>query len=165
MHIIGIDTSLRSTGVGIIAPKQGGWRLVECFTIKNKPQVPHSECLSHILSKLQISLGLYQPEAAAIEGGFFFKNAKTAMVLGEARGVVIAACATAGVPVYEYSPRSVKQSLTGAGAASKDQVCRMVMSMLGIEEKPQADAADALAIALCHCHSKTGIAALQNKPI
>ena len=106
-----------------------------------------------------------RPDAAAIEGGFFFKNAKTAMILGEVRGVVIAACAAAGVPVFEYSPRLVKQALTGFGGAQKDQVSKMVMAILGLKEKPQEDAADALAIAICHVHNQSGIAALKPKPI
>ena len=106
-----------------------------------------------------------RPEAAAIEGIFFCKNIKTVMMLGEARGVVIAACAVKGVPVYEYAPRRVKQAVVGFGGAEKGQVARMVMSLLALREEPQEDAADALALAICHLHNRTGCAALMPKPI
>jgi crossover junction endodeoxyribonuclease RuvC len=101
----------------------------------------------------------------AIEGAFFHKNAKTAMILGQARGVAIAACAARGLPIYEYAPRRVKQAVVGAGGASKDQVRQMVMAMLGLREEPQEDASDALAIAVCHLHNRTGHRALAPEPI
>jgi crossover junction endodeoxyribonuclease RuvC len=108
-------------------------------------------------------LATHRPDAAAVEGGFFFKNAKVAMVLGEVRGVAISSCAAAGVPVYEYSPRRAKQNVTGWGAAPKEQVARMVSSVLGLAEAPPADAADALALALCHAQTSGGL--LKGEPI
>ncbi len=165
MRVLGIDASLRSTGVGVVESRAGRLSCVECGTIKNPADFRHSDCLRRIHEGVTDLIGRARPDTAAVEGGFFFKNAKTAMILGEVRGVVIAACATAGVPVYEYSPRLVKQALTGFGAAQKDQVAKMMMSILGLAEKPQEDAADALAIAICHLQSQSGIEALRPERI
>ncbi len=101
-------------------------------------KAPHSECLRAIRERMDAVIAAHQPDAAAIEGGFFFKNAKVAMVLGEVRGVAISCCAAAGVPVFEYSPRRAKQNITGWGAAPKEQVARMVMSVLGLSETAAA---------------------------
>ncbi|MFH0953329.1 MAG: crossover junction endodeoxyribonuclease RuvC [Verrucomicrobiota bacterium] len=165
MRVIGIDASLRSTGLAVVDSSGGRMAAVEHDTVRNSADLPHSECLRHVQEGVAAVLARCKPQAAAIEGGFYFKNARTAMILGEVRGVVIAACASAGVPVYEYSPRDAKKALTGFGGAQKDQVAKMVMSILGLEEKPQEDAADALAIAICHLQSQTGIAALRAEPI
>jgi len=102
------------------------------------------------------------PDVVSIEGAFYCKNVKTAMVLGEARGVAIAACARHGLAIYEYAPRRVKQALVGYGRAEKDQVAKMVKMLLGLEEQPQSDAADALAIAICHIHNMRNITAVQS---
>jgi crossover junction endodeoxyribonuclease RuvC len=165
MRVVGIDASLRSTGVGVVESAAGRLRAVEFNLIKNPAARPHSECLRLILGELEALCKRCKPQAAAIEGGFYFKNAKTALVLGEVRGVVIAASASAGVPIYEYSPRLVKQALTGFGAAQKDQVSKMVKVILGVSGEIQEDAADALAIAICHMQSQTGIAELRPEPI
>jgi crossover junction endodeoxyribonuclease RuvC len=106
-----------------------------------------------------------RPAAAALEGGFIFKNARISLVLGEVRGVVIATCAAAGVPVFEYSPRKVKQALVGTGSASKEQVARMVASRLGLDALPGEDESDALAIAICHLQHRTGYSALDSRPL
>ena len=165
MRVVGIDASLRSTGIGVVESQGNGLRAVEFSTVRNPTSLTHSECLRRILAELGSVVGRCRPQAAAIEGGFYFKNARTALVLGEVRGVVIAASASAGVPIYEYSPRLVKQALTGYGAAQKDQVSKMVRSILGVNGEIQEDAADALAIAICHIQSQTGIAELRPKPI
>ncbi|HOW97291.1 MAG TPA: crossover junction endodeoxyribonuclease RuvC [Kiritimatiellia bacterium] len=165
MSVLGIDASLRSTGYGVVARQGASFRCLDQGLVRNPPAHLHSECLAAIHARVTALLETHRPEAVALEGGFYFKNAKTALILGEVRGAVIAACALRGVPVYEYAPRRVKQGLTGAGAASKEQVGRMVASILGLTELPPEDAADALAIALCHFHGRTGIAALQPKPI
>jgi len=165
MKALGIDASLRSTGLGIVESRGRGLSAIDYGTIKNKAKLPHSECLRRIYAGVSEFITKHHPDVVVIEGGFYFKNAKTAMILGEVRGVVIAASAGAGLPVYEYSPRHVKQALTGSGAARKDQVARMVMPILGLNEKPQEDAGDALAIAICHLNSQKGIAALRREPI
>ena len=165
MRIIGLDVSLRCTGYGVIERRAGSLVAVEFGLVRNAPKLPHSACLFTLQRDLATALERSKPAAAAVEGGFFFKNAKTAMVLGEARGVVIATCAAAGVPVFEYAPRRVKQSLTGFGGAEKAQVAKMVMTLLGLRETPPEDAADALALAICHAQHLTGITALQPEPI
>ncbi|MGQ9660780.1 MAG: crossover junction endodeoxyribonuclease RuvC, partial [Kiritimatiellia bacterium] len=91
---------------------------------------------------------------AAIEGGFYCKNVRTALLLGEARGVAIAACAAHGLPVYEYAPRRVKQAIVGFGAADKVQVRRMVARLLALSREPHEDEGDALALAICHLHDR-----------
>jgi crossover junction endodeoxyribonuclease RuvC len=152
IKILGIDTSLRSTGVGIIEARGSELRAVVYGRIQNKPKVPHSACLSNIFDSITELIEKHQPDCAAIEGAFFAKNANTAMILGQARGVAVAACAKQQLVISEYSPRSVKQAVVGTGAAQKDQVAKMVMRLLNIAEQPQEDAADALAISICHHH-------------
>ena len=165
MRIIGLDVSLRCSGIGILEYRAGRLNVVEYSLVRNKAGLPHSTCLLTLQRDLAAALERVKPDAAAVEGGFFFKNAKTAMILGEARGVVIAACAAAGVPVFEYAPRLVKQSLTGFGGAEKAQVAEMVVTILGLRGTPPEDAADALALAICHAQHLTGIAALRSEPI
>jgi crossover junction endodeoxyribonuclease RuvC len=152
IKILGIDTSLRSTGVGIIEVRGSDLRAVAYGRIQNKPKVPHSQCLENIFDSITALIEEHKPTCAAIEGAFFSKNANTAMVLGQARGVAIAACARKGLAITEHSPRKVKQAVVGTGAAQKDQVAKMVVRLLNLEEQPQEDAADALAIAICHYH-------------
>jgi crossover junction endodeoxyribonuclease RuvC len=165
MRVVGIDASLRSTGIGVVESQGSRLKVVEFVTVRNPASLSHSECLRLTLVELKSVFDRCKPQASAIEGGFYFKNAKTALVLGEVRGVVIAASASAGIPIYEYSPRLVKQALTGFGAAQKDQVSKIVKVILGVGGEIQEDAADALAIAICHIQSQTGIAELRPKPI
>jgi crossover junction endodeoxyribonuclease RuvC len=152
IRILGIDTSLRSTGVGIIEARGSSLRAVAYGRIHNKPAVPHSRCLENIFESITGLIEEHRPDCAGIEGAFFSKNANTAMVLGQARGAAITACARKGLEVSEHSPRKVKQALVGTGAAQKDQVARMVVRLLNLDEQPAEDAADALAIAICHYH-------------
>lgn len=165
VRILGIDTSLRSTGVGIIERHGSAWRLVEAITLSIPASRPLSRCLAEIDRGITALIEAHHPEVAAVEGIFYCRNVKTAVTLGEARGVVIAACARAGLPVYEYPPRRVKQAVVGYGDAEKDQVARMVMRLLGLSETPQEDSADALAVAICHGNSTTSIAALAPKAL
>jgi len=165
MRVLGIDTSLRSTGVGVVDSLAGKTVAVEYGRIHNADRIALSECLRRIDGGIREIIVRTKPERAAIEDIFFAKNARTAMVLGEARGVVIAACASAGIPVYQYEPRRVKQAIAGNGAADKRQVRKMVMVLLGLKEEPQEDAGDALAIALCHLNSRSPVAELGAKPI
>jgi crossover junction endodeoxyribonuclease RuvC len=163
MKVLGIDGSLRCTGYGVIEAAGGRCRALAYGTVKMPKQARHSECLKAIRERIDAVLAEHRPDAASIEAGFFAKNARTAMVLGEVRGVAIACCAVAGVPVFEYSPRAAKQNATGWGAAPKEQVGKMVMSILGLAEMPPEDAADALALA--HCHWQTGRGILQAEPL
>ena len=164
IRILGVDTSLRSTGVGVVAAAGSRQRAVTWGVIKNPAQRPHTECLAHLHRELGRLLQAEEPVAVAVEGVFFSKNVRTAVTLGQARGVVLAVCALAGVPVYEYAPRSVKQAVVGNGNAHKEQVGRMVALLLGLSEPPAEDAADALALAIAHIHQqRLGLAA--GKPL
>lgn len=164
-RVLGVDTSLRSTGVGVIEDRGPGLAAVYYGVIRNPPSCRPSACLERLRAGLEEVLGSLRPDEAAVEGIFFCRNVRTAVQLGEARGIVLAACARAGVPVYEYSPRRVKQALVGVGSAHKEQVARMVVSLLGLREVPPEDAADALALAICHRHSRGGHPALGPEPI
>lgn len=138
---------------------------VEHGALKSPKKAPLSECLARLDRGIREILERTSPDAASIEGIFFCRNVKTAVRLGEARGVAIAACAASGVPLYEYAPRRVKQAVVGYGGADKEQVRRMVMSLLGLDTEPQEDAGDALALAICHLNSRTGHAALAPEAI
>ena len=165
LRVLGIDTSLRSTGLGVVEREGNRLRAVAHATLKNPAGWSHSTCLERIYRDLQALIEEATPAGVSIEGVFHFKNSRTAVILGQARGVAIAACAGHALPVYEYSPRRVKQSVCGSGAASKEQVARMVCSMLGLPTTPPDDETDALALAICHLHSLTSISGLEPKPI
>jgi crossover junction endodeoxyribonuclease RuvC len=154
IRILGIDPALRSTGYGVIDTDGQSHRAIDCGVIRTKPRQPLSECLRRLAGGIAELIETWQPEMAAIEGGFYSKNAKTAMLLGCARGVVIAEIATRDLDVYEYAPRRVKQAICGYGNADKEQIATVMAQMLGIDasEMP-SDATDALAIAICHSHT------------
>jgi crossover junction endodeoxyribonuclease RuvC len=152
IRILGIDTSLRSSGVGIIEARGSEMRAIAYGRIHNKPKVPHSECLENIYKTISDLIEDHRPVCAGIEGAFFAKNVKTAMTLGQARGAAIAACAVQQIPITEHTPRKVKAAVVGTGTADKTQVAKMVMRLLNLKEQPQEDAADALAIAICQYH-------------
>lgn len=156
---------MRSTGVGIIEARGSEMRAIAYGRIKNPPKYPHSICLEHIFNSICDLIDEHHPEMAAIEGTFFAKNANTAMILGQARGAVLTACAKKGLGVFEHSPRRVKQAVVGTGTASKDQVGQMVVRLLNLAEPPQEDAADALAIAICHYHQLSLPEELRSKSI
>jgi crossover junction endodeoxyribonuclease RuvC len=164
-RVLGVDTSLRSTGVAVVDASGNRITAVEYGAIRPPRNASHSECLISIFRGISEAIERFQPEAAAMEGIFFCRNVATAVVLGEARGAVMCACADRGVPLYEYAPRRVKQAVVGYGGADKSQVRRMIVSMLGLEREPQEDAGDALAIAICHVHCRTGLADLMPDPI
>ena len=152
LRVIGVDTSLRSSGVAVVQARGNIMEAVEYCVIRNPPTRPVSHCLLHLSQQLTDVIRRCEPNAAAIEGVFYCKNVKTALALGQARGAALAAIAAAGIPVCEYPPRRVKMSVTGHGTADKEQVRRMIMTLLHLRDEPQEDAADALAIAVCHLH-------------
>ena len=164
-RVLGIDTSLRSTGVGVVEACGSRLTAVEFGVLKAPAHARLSECLKCLHAGLAEIIARSQPAAAAIEGAFFSRNARTAMILGHARGVAIAVCAAQALPVYEYAPRRVKQAVVGFGAAAKEQIQSMVTKLLSLPAAPPEDASDALAIAICHLHSRTGYAALMPEEI
>lgn len=150
---MGIDTSLRSTGIGVV--EAVGSRMVSLAheTVSIPQRYGKSECLLRLSGRVRAIVQKHNPTAVAIEGIFFCRNVRTAISLGEARGAVIACCAELKVPTYEYEPRRVKQAVVGNGAASKEQVQHMVTTILALAAPPPEDESDALAIAICHLHN------------
>ena len=150
-RILGIDTALRTTGYGIIDSDGHEFAAVDCGVIKTSKKQPLSECLRRLAGGMRELVQKYAPDIAAIEGAFYFRNVRTAMVLGSARGAVIATLAELSIPLYEYAPRKVKQAVCGYGNASKEQVALLVSQILniGVDQVPD-DATDALALAICH---------------
>ena len=163
MTVLGIDTSLRSTGYGVLSVRGSRLEMVDCGNIKNPPRATLTECLRAIHAKVAALIGEHHPDVMAIESVIYGKNAGTMLVLGEARGAVLTAAAAAGLPVYEYEPRRMKKALCGNGLAEKEQIQRMVKTLLGLSDIPQNDAADALGLAICHANSHSAISA--DKPI
>ena len=158
MTILGIDTSLRSTGYGALAVEGSRLSALDCGNIRNAPKLPLSACLKNICTRVTELIALHRPDVLSIESVIYGKNAGTMLVLGEARGAVISAAAVAGVPIYEYEPRRVKMAVCGNGLAEKIQIQRMVKTLLNLPELPQNDAADALALAIAHAHSNSLLA-------
>lgn len=152
-RVLGIDTALRATGVGVVDFSGTQPRALVFDVFRTRAGMPLSACLMSIEAQLTALVGTWTPAAAAIESVFFRHNPQTALLLGHARGIAIGVCARAGIPVYAYAPRRVKQAVVGFGGAAKQQVQHMVMSMLGLSAKPPEDAADALALAICHWHT------------
>ena len=163
MVILGIDTSLRSSGYGVLSVEGSRLRCLEAGRIRNAPKLPLSDCLRAIHARVAELIATYDPDVLSIESVIYGKNAGTMLLLGEARGAVIVAGAEAGRAIYEYEPRRVKMAVCGNGIAEKEQVQRMVKTLLGLGELPQNDAADALGLAICHVHSNSVIS--QERPI
>ena len=153
MKIIGIDPGLVQTGFGIINVKDNQASLIDYGIIKPAQRDALSSRLLVIFNDVCEILSNYNPQVFAIEDVFYGKNVKSAMRLGQARGAAMVAAASKNMPIYEYSARKVKQSVTGNGNAHKSQIQFMVKAKLQMDHTPEPmDAADALAIALCHNH-------------
>ena len=150
MRIISIDPSLRCTGFAVLEKIAGKVRALEWGTVKNKQTLLPSECLVAIRARIADIIARHKPECVAFEGVIFVQSHKTAITLGAARGAALVTAAECGLPIYEYAPRRVKQSVVGRGGAQKDQVGFMVRVLLGLTETPEPDAADALAVGLTH---------------
>lgn len=154
MRIIGIDPGIAITGYGIIDKYGNNYKPVCYGKITTEPQQQTFERLVILYKSFKEIFKEYRPECAAVEELFFNKNAKTAMIIGQARGVAILAAANAGLEVYEYTPLQVKQAVVGYGRAEKKQVQKMVKLLLNLKEVPKPDdVADALAVALCQASS------------
>ena len=146
--ILGIDPSLRGTGFGVIHQAGEQAEVLGHGTIKCPSSWKVSRCLAHIHELLREAILKHQPTACAIEGLFYAQNYRTALVMGEARGAALVAAASFGLDIFELAPRKVKLAIVGYGNAQKLAVAKMVQRMLKLDEVPQADAADALALAL-----------------
>jgi crossover junction endodeoxyribonuclease RuvC len=161
-RILGIDPGSQITGYGIIdvAGNHSHYQASGC--IRTPTEWPLSERLKTIFESISQVISLYQPSEMAIEQIFMHRNPDSALKLGQARGVAICAGAMASLPINEYSARSVKQAVVGSGGASKEQIQHMVCALLNLPSRPQADAADALAVALCHGHTSQTLQRLTN---
>lgn len=153
-RILGIDPGSRFTGFGLIDAHRGGAQYVESGIIRVDPG-PLDARLACIFSGISELIAEFQPTTVSIENVFMHRNAASALKLGQARGAAIVAAAVAGVPVAEYTPAEIKLSVVGNGRATKEQIGFMVGRLLGLAALPRADAADALAGALCHAQHMT----------
>lgn len=151
--VIGIDPGSRFTGYGILTDKNGTQHSIAHGRIIVKGNTT-AERLFYIYSELNRLITFHKPAEFAIEQVFFHRNAQSALKLGQARAAALIAAATQALPVAEYSAKQIKQAAVGYGAADKTQVQHMVRALLKLKETPEVDAADALAIAICHCQTR-----------
>ena len=161
MIILGIDPGSITTGYAFLKAEKGKVDVLEYGVFHAKATLPVEDRLLQIVTELDARLDVYRPEALAMEGVFFAKNAKSALVLGHIRGAILVACRRRGMSFSEYPPKIVKQAVTGDGSAAKEQVANMVFARLGIEHSDlPLDASDALAIAWTHANPAPLSAAL-----
>ena len=157
MLILGLDPGSAITGYGLISAEHGKYNMLDYGALRTEPGPSDAERLVLLYDKLRDLLQEKHPDCIAIEQLFFNKNATTAVPVGQARGVLLLACAQAGLPIAEYTPLQVKQALTGYGRADKSQIQYMVTRLLNLSSIPKPDdAADALAIAITHAHNYRG---------
>ena len=155
MLVIGIDPGTATTGYGLVRETPDGSLLVVDYGVIETPaNLPMPQRLLSLHQRLSEIILLHRPDSGAVEKLFFQRNVRTAISVGQGRGVALLALAEAGLEVGEYTPLEVKQAVAGYGGADKNQMQHMVKALLNLEELPQPDdAADALAVAICHLHS------------
>ncbi len=154
MVILGIDPGFATVGYGAVRYHNNKFTVLQYGVIKTAAGQPLSTRLLEISNDLGTLIDLYKPDAAAVEELFFKTNITTGIQVAHGRGIILLECARRKIPLYEYSPPQVKQAVVGYGSAEKKQVMEMVKLILGLEKIPRPDdAADALAIAICHGHS------------
>ncbi|MGL6182686.1 MAG: crossover junction endodeoxyribonuclease RuvC [Aestuariivirga sp.] len=156
VRIIGIDPGLRNTGWGVIASDGQRLSYVADGSVHSDADAPLAERLLQIHTQLIAVIRAHEPDEAAVEETFVNTDARATLKLGQARGVVMLAPAMLSIPVSEYAPNTIKKSVVGAGHADKDQVKHMVKLLLPRAQLNSADSVDALAIAICHAHHRTG---------
>ena len=154
MLVLGVDPGLATTGYGLVRKVGSGIQAVAYGVVTTSAKRPLGERLQRIYQELSALIQLHRPDEGAVEELFFSRNVRTAMSVGQARGVALLALADAGLTVTEYTPLTIKQAVSGFGGADKVQVQTMVKMLLRLEDIPRPDdAADALAVAICHLHS------------
>ncbi len=157
MRILGIDPGYAILGYGIIDMKGNRFKVVDYGAVTTEAKTDMPDRLKILYNSLMELIVRYEPEVASVEELFFNTNAKTAILVGQARGVAVLACANSGLEIAEYTPLQIKQALVGYGRAEKKQVQLMVKTLLHLKEIPKPDdTADALAAAVCHGHSAGG---------
>ncbi len=152
IRVVGIDPGSYATGYGVVDREGNRYHRARYGVVRAGAGVPLSDRLALIHDGILAMLEEERPDAVAVESPFFARSARSTLVLGHVRGVVLLAVKRAGSELFEYAPRQVKSAVVGGGAASKEQVQFMVRRLLAISDGVQADAADALAVALCHHH-------------
>ena len=158
MRVLGVDPGSRATGWALIL-SHGNRSHLESFGIVRPKGPDHPTRLSDLDSKFTAIINELVPDCAAVESGFTGRNPKSGLVLAESRGVLLAALGRVGVPVHLYTPAQVKSAMVGHGTAEKQQVAFMVVRLLGIDQPPPSDAADAAGVALTHIHSRVMVTA------
>jgi crossover junction endodeoxyribonuclease RuvC len=157
MKIFGIDPGSERTGFGCIESSGSRHRLIVCGALAAPARATFPEKLTVIHAGLAALLARHRPECVAVESIFYARNVRSALKLGHARGVALLAAAEAGISVIEYAPAEIKRAVVGYGRAEKAQIQQMVKLLLGLDAPPSPhDAADALAVAICHIHRATG---------
>jgi crossover junction endodeoxyribonuclease RuvC len=159
-RILGIDPGLRVTGFGVIEMQGSRLAYVASGCIKSNDKQALPERIATLFAGIGEVIATYRPDQAAVEKVFVNVNPQSTLLLGQARGAAIAALVHAGLPVAEYTALQVKQAVVGQGKAAKEQVQHMVVRLLELPGAPTADAADALACAICHAHGGQGLGAL-----
>ena len=158
MLILGIDPGYATTGFGLIKAERGSYELLQYGTITTSPELPFPKRLNVLFDDMTQLLTATKPEAVAVEELFWGHNITTGIGVSHGRGVILLAIERAGVPLYEYTPMQVKQAVVGYGKAEKRQVMDMTRRLLKMDKVPRPDdAADAIAIALCHARSATSL--------
>jgi len=153
VRVLGIDPGLAITGYAIVDEDGSDLQLITTGVIRTPAKTPAPERLRIIHQELSTLISEHQPEASGVEELFFSRNVKTAMSVGQARGVILLTLANAGLPIAEYTPMQVKEAITGYGNADKRQVQEMVRMLLNLSDVPRPDdAADAVAVAICYLH-------------
>ncbi len=153
MKVLGIDPGTVTMGYGVIESQNDEVALIDYGALVSPERSPIGERLSHLYKELLKIIRRHRPEVVVVEQPFIAKNARSALAIGRAQAVALLAAANKGIPTYEYTPAQIKQSVTNYGASSKEQVQEMVKLQLRLAEVPQPnDAADALAVAICHIH-------------
>ena len=154
MVILGIDPGYATVGYGVIEYNGKGFRTLDYGAVTSPPDLPFPRRLEMIFEGITELIDKFKPDAVSVEELFFNTNLKTGIAVAHARGVILLAIQKRGTPFYEYTPLQVKQSVVGYGRAEKMQVMLMTKSLLGLEKIPRPDdAADALALAICHAHA------------
>jgi len=153
MIVLGIDPGLANTGYGVVARRDGRLVALDGGVIETRAGAPHELRLADIHAEIDALLLAHAPDAVALEELYFGQNARTAFAVGHGRGAVMLAAGQRGLRCTSYTPQQIKGAVCGNGRADKDQVARMVMTLLGLAAEPRPDhAADALAVAICHAN-------------
>jgi crossover junction endodeoxyribonuclease RuvC len=162
VRVLGIDPGSAVTGYGVVERRDGRLRHVAHGTLRLRRAEPLATRLAALQRDLAAVIASFAPDVVSVERVFVSASARSALVLGHARGVALASAGVAGLPVAEYAAREIKQAVVGFGGAHKQQVQAMVRRLLGLEREPALDAADALAAAICHAHARrlAGLGAL-----